>query len=197
MEFVTKIKLGSVTNLSDARYAAALGAEWVGFSFDKDSKEYIHPVKAKEIIDWIAGVEIVGEFGDMPTGDISDYISLLNLTWIEVNNNLTPQELNLLPVNKIKVITKGADNVEEITTDYREHVEFFLLKGFDEEEVKSLAVQHQVIWDVPVLNEEQVTAIKNSLPTAINLKGEDEEQPGTRDFNLLNDFMDQLRTEDI
>lgn len=195
MEFVTKIKLGSVTNLSDARYAAALGAEWVGFCFDKNLPEYIHPVKAKEIIDWIAGIEIVGEFGEITESDISDYIALLNLSWIEVDNNLSPNELNLLPANKIKVINKGVGSVDDIIADYREHVEFFLLKGFNAEEVRSLTMQHQVIWDVPMLNAAQVAAIKDSLPTAINLKGEDEEQPGTRDFSLLNDFVDQLRMD--
>lgn len=193
-DFVTKIKLGSVTNLSDARYAAALGAEWVGFNFDKNSAEYINPVTAKEIIDWIEGVDIVGEFGEITESDISDYIQLLNLTWIEVNNNLSPNQLNLLPVNKIKVINKG-DDLDEVINDYGDIVEFFLLKGFNAKEAQEMTMQHSVIWDVPVLNDDVVKDIKHIRPTAINLKGEDEEQPGTRDFSLMNEFVDQLRTE--
>ncbi len=59
-----KIKLGNVTNLSDARFAAAAGIDYMGFCFDPQSVSYIPPVKAKEIIDWTTGCFVVAEFGN-------------------------------------------------------------------------------------------------------------------------------------
>jgi hypothetical protein len=41
-----------VNNLSDARYAAAVGIEYIGFCFDNSNPNYIAPIKAKEMIDW-------------------------------------------------------------------------------------------------------------------------------------------------
>jgi phosphoribosylanthranilate isomerase len=61
--YPAKIKLSNITNLSDARYAAAVGIDYIGFCFDTNDANYIPPVKAKEIFEWTSGTIVVAEFG--------------------------------------------------------------------------------------------------------------------------------------
>ena len=90
MNFITKVKLGSITNLSDARYAAAAGIDYLGFCFDPNHQNYIAPMKAKEIIDWITGCEIVAEFGNQSKEEIKTMNDVIRFDFIELNNQLLP-----------------------------------------------------------------------------------------------------------
>ena len=51
----TKVKVSSIENLSDARYCAGMGVEWLGFPLAMPVE------KLEEIRNWLAGVQIVGE----------------------------------------------------------------------------------------------------------------------------------------
>jgi len=45
----------SINNLTDARYFAALGVDWLGFNINPASESYINAEQLKEIIDWVEG----------------------------------------------------------------------------------------------------------------------------------------------
>ena len=61
MALKLRVKLGGVNNLSDARYAAGMGVEAIGFGIDKEQQGFLDPEAMHAISDWIAGIEIVGE----------------------------------------------------------------------------------------------------------------------------------------
>ena len=88
-----KIKLGNITNLSDARFAAAAGIEYMGFCFDTNNVNYIPPVKAKQIIDWTSGCFVVAEFGNQSIHEIIAITEMLNIDIVEINNHLMPADL--------------------------------------------------------------------------------------------------------
>ena len=52
----TKVKVSAIENLSDARYCAGMGVEWLGFSMTDVPLD-----KFNEIRNWLSGVQIVGE----------------------------------------------------------------------------------------------------------------------------------------
>jgi phosphoribosylanthranilate isomerase len=56
MSLKTKVKAGNITNLSDARYCAGMGVDWLSFPAEK-----VNPVKFKEITDWVTGPQFVLE----------------------------------------------------------------------------------------------------------------------------------------
>ena len=64
MALKTIVKVGSITNLSDARYCAGMGVEMLGFAFDPSHGYYLQAIQFNEIIKWVSGVTIVGELGD-------------------------------------------------------------------------------------------------------------------------------------
>jgi phosphoribosylanthranilate isomerase len=62
-----QLKISSITNLTDARFFSAIGANYLGFCFDVLNENNISIAKAKEIINWLHEPVIIGEFGNHQT----------------------------------------------------------------------------------------------------------------------------------
>lgn len=205
MSFLTKIKLGNVTNLSDARYAAAVGINYIGFCFDPSSHNYIAPIKAKEMIDWITGSFIVAEFGDQSFSEINDISELLNVNVIELDNRLLPDEIPAFgkPVIK-KIDVSGFDTgqLKKEIASYKEVCDAFHLYSsgswahLSEMELKSVFSNAQVIWGFEVSETTVKDIIQTYLPFAINISGGMEEKAGIKDFDELNELLDTITIED-
>lgn len=205
MSFQTNIKLGNITNLSDARFAAAAGATYIGFCFDPSNANYIAPIKAKEIIDWVTGSSVVAEFGDQSFDEIHDISELLNVDVIEVNNTLLPDELLSLGKPVIKKINVNQFNKEQLQIEINAYEKvadaFHVYAGssteiYDCDQLVALCESHRVIWGLQ-LNTNNVLNILSSFgPFGINLVGGSEEKAGMKDFDELNDLFDTLRIDD-
>ncbi|HCS19502.1 MAG TPA: hypothetical protein DIW47_02880 [Bacteroidetes bacterium] len=82
----SRIKFGSITNLTDARYAAAVYADWLGFCFIPGHSRYIEPIKAKEIIDWLSGPKMVAELGSLMPETMMSALEILMIDTVQVND---------------------------------------------------------------------------------------------------------------
>ena len=106
MDYPFILKFSSISNLTDARYAAGAWADFVGFCFDPSSDHYIEPKSAKEIIAWINGPVVVAEFGKQPIEWIKDFVDALQITVIELPSDYSdPSVLDL----GVKIILRGND----------------------------------------------------------------------------------------
>ncbi len=61
MALKTLVKVGSITNLSDARYCAGMGVDFLGFRVVPDQANVMAPKTFQEIRGWITGPQIVAE----------------------------------------------------------------------------------------------------------------------------------------
>ena len=59
----TKVILLNVTNLSDARYAAGMGVNFIGFSINPVSNHFVTAKDANAISEWLSGVSLIGNIG--------------------------------------------------------------------------------------------------------------------------------------
>ena len=84
MHLKTKVKAEAINNLSDARYFAAMGVSWLGFSLDLSKKTNLEPETIREIIQWVQGPKIVGEFGLQPESHILEMAEQLELDYIQI-----------------------------------------------------------------------------------------------------------------
>lgn len=205
MSFLTKVKFSNVTNLSDARYAAAVGIEYIGFCFDTASTDYIAPIKAKEMIDWITGSNIVAEFGHQSLEEIKDISELLNVDAVELNNNILPDELPEIGkaiIKKIDVNKYTKDQLEKEITAYAKYCDAFHLyasgkpENYDCEQLVELCKKHQIIWGLDVSKQTIINTINSFKPFAINVSGGTEEQVGIKDFDELNELLEMITLED-
>jgi phosphoribosylanthranilate isomerase len=90
MALQTKVKVSGINNLTDARYCAGMGVDMLGFCIDETAKEFIGFKKIEEIIQWISGVQFVGEiFGGQ--SKFSEQMLSYNFDFLEVNELHLPQ----------------------------------------------------------------------------------------------------------
>jgi phosphoribosylanthranilate isomerase len=71
MAYPTSILIRGINNLSDARYCAGMGADKLSFVLDPSLPGYLEPAVVKELAGWIAGVELIGEFGELSAPEIN------------------------------------------------------------------------------------------------------------------------------
>lgn len=205
MSFLSNIKISNVTNLSDARYAAAVGINYIGFCFDSDSTNYIAPIKAKEMIDWITGSHIVAEFGNQSLDEIKDISELLNVDVIELNNTILPDELPCLEKAIIKKIDLSVYTLAQLNTElqaYKNYCDAFHLFtsqnniAIPENDLIDVCANYKIIWGLPVTNNTVLAIINGVKPYAINVSGGQEEKAGIKDFDELNDLLEVITQED-
>ncbi len=202
MSFLTNVKLGNITNLSDARYAAAAGVTYIGFCFDPANENYIAPIKAKEIIDWVTGSSVVAEFGNQSLEEIRDISELLNVDAIEVENRLLPDELISLGKPVIKKISLSEYSEAQLLTEteaYQPVADAFHLYRGDELNaslLKDLCARYQIIWGFPVEVSSVINTLQTYSPFALNLSGGLEEKAGIKDFDEMNELFELIYRED-
>jgi phosphoribosylanthranilate isomerase len=198
------VKISGVNNLSDARYCAGMGVQWVGFCLDESAAAYLPAAKVTEIAGWLAGVAFIGELGsnDIPT-DITAY----PLNYLQTD---APEKLAQLSNYQLPLILRlTADTVEELPNaasamaTYRTSVDFFLLEGNlnpDALEVqtalRNICEKYRVVLGLPFRAEvvsEQLAVIQ---PYGIALEGGFEIKPGLKDFDEIAAILEALEVED-
>src|SRR3954471_4938768 len=61
MPLKTLVKVGSITNLSDARYCAGMGVDMLGFGVVEDHDNHIDISLFQQIRGWVSGPQVVAE----------------------------------------------------------------------------------------------------------------------------------------
>lgn len=80
--YKTKIYASRVTNLSDARYFAAMGVNYLGIPLDTGLKTDT----IKELFDWVEGPEFIGEItGIQSLPDLESVVDILELNKMAIN----------------------------------------------------------------------------------------------------------------
>ncbi len=195
-----KLKLSPITNLSDARFAAAAGFHYMGFCFDPNAVDFLLPIKAKEILEWTSGSHCVGEFGDQSAEEIQEISELLGVDVILLDNHILPDELSHFSKPIIKVI--GLNQMDEAAVKreiaaYSPFCDAFQLnaQGISVANllwVKPLTESYKIILNVG--NDASAINEIDSLisPFAIHLQAATEEQTGMRDFSDLNALLEAI-----
>ncbi len=186
------VKIGDVTNLSDARYAAGMGVDYIGFNIDTNSNYFVNASTFKQIVNWVSGVNIIGEVGNnLPSEEnFSPYLTE-TINPLLVNNH-TVFRINgtSLPISQLEAIIKS-------------NPAFFYVIEISPEQIKtdsnaltSLCLKYTVylssIFNETLL-EQIVTAIK---PKGIEIKGGHEDQPGFKDYEGIANVLEWLEEED-
>ena len=86
MALSTFVKICNISNLSEARYCAGMGVDQLGFNLNPNDKQAISIETFMDIKEWIAGVDLIGEFGDIGQNDLLEIPQQLPLDLIETSN---------------------------------------------------------------------------------------------------------------
>ncbi|MGB3586848.1 MAG: hypothetical protein WBA23_09925, partial [Tunicatimonas sp.] len=94
MALKTTVKVGSINNLSDARYCAGIGVDILGFCFESSHEKFIEPTTFLALSEWLSGVQYMAEFPTYSFQQIEETLALYEkVQHIQAGNS---QELTLL-----------------------------------------------------------------------------------------------------
>jgi phosphoribosylanthranilate isomerase len=86
MALKTLVKVGSITNLSDARYCAGMGVDFLGFRVIEGQPAMISAKSFQEIRGWITGPQIVAEiYGIETTAQLEETLQNLHPDYLELS----------------------------------------------------------------------------------------------------------------
>ena len=127
----TKVKVGKVTNLSDARYCAGMGVDMLGFSIGL-AHDSIDPKKYKEITEWVSGPDFVLEWaGAEIPGDFADIIQPYNAGFVEIDarhlKNIDEIQSRLI----VTVQAKDWHSLREMILSHKNRISYVLLTSSD------------------------------------------------------------------
>lgn len=197
------VYISDVDNLSDARYAAGMAVDLIGFKLDPKDEAALNLEKFKEISEWISGVKIVGEFGDSDPDETKELLEQFSVDYLLISDESKIHDFSLLGIPLIFKI-----NVDE-TTDLAStfnfcagSVDYFLLESNSENPDSTTENQiHKLANNYPIIlgygvDESNVKTITGNLNLkGIALKGSPELRPGYKDFDEMADILEALEID--
>lgn len=201
MANATNIKLSPITNLSDARFAAAAGIEYMGFCFDPSSPDFLLPIKAREILEWTSGSHAIGEFGKQEVEEIAELSELLNMDVVLLNNNILPDELPQIAKPIIKAISLDDMGPVELANElcaYAPYADAFQLNGLQsiearKDELIEACAQYKIVWNLPYTHANVLEILNTYKPYSIVILAATEEKTGMKEYDELNEMLEILR----
>lgn len=191
MSLKSKVKVGRVTNLSEARYCAGMGVDMLGFPVGKDG---LTPEQYKQMIEWVAGPEFVLE---------TNHSDSVDRTYITDNYpghyvGIGVREIDWLYETKLNfvVILEARDWVRvygDLTS--RDNVKFVEVVNASKQDaatIRAIAAYFPVL--VRISSVEDLSII-DSLNAGIALTGSDEEKPGIKDYSKVAEILESLEVD--
>jgi phosphoribosylanthranilate isomerase len=200
----TSVIVNGINNLSDARYCAGMGADIIGFNLRLDDPNRMQAATLKEIVGWISGVQLAGEFERAKPDIINELAEEFNLDFIQLETPYLIDEIEEISRPVIQKVYINKDTVEselmEMLDLYRPVVHTFLIYSSDFDTIdstniqllKTVAKKHPVILGFG-LDKDNVSAILDKIkPVGIGLLGGNEIKPGLKDFDELQDIFEEI-----
>ncbi len=208
MALNTFVIINNITNLSDARYCAGMGADVLGFTLEPDQPSSISESTFKELTGWVAGVLFLAEFTTTSVQEINKLAAEHQLDFVLLNQNYTASDAKQIEKPVIIKLTfdneKSADRLKALMEDYNGKAEYFLIDSENTEEISAdyVSLLRDLCAKFPViigfgLNATNLLAIlQQAEPAGVCLKGGHEIKPGLRNFDDLADMLELLQPEE-
>lgn len=200
-----KIKASAINNLTEGRYFAALGVEWLGFPTSK-----LPPEQIVEIKEWLFGPRFVLELGEETEEQINEIVQISGVHIIE-----TTRELNLLAlsadvqsvIRRIEVadgsdlsnVREKMDKIANATAQFLLHFqapynqcEHWLADESSLQKLNKLCQEFPVIIEIDSQVENIESFLSQVDPFGLSIQGTDEEEVGLKNFDHIADLMDLL-----
>ena len=174
-----KIKISQITNLTDARYFAAWGVDFLGFDINPDSDHFTPPSVVAEISEWVEGPLMVLESDSDPEDIlISDYRNALESVIIE-----TPADEN----KQLSSFTDSASGQKYVVYHSQDPWSSVSLAS-----IAHLVKEYDVVLlDIP-FHTHEVDMILDSGVSGFVIRGGEEEKVGFKSYDDMDDLFEYL-----
>lgn len=197
MALKTLVKVGKISNLSDARYCAGMSVDMLGFSVIATKENYVSPELFREMRGWFTGPSIVTE-----------------IYGIEKHEDLAPIVQNYLPdfvegtLSDIKKLHSAfvafivSTTYEEIKAHedelgiHRPQIAYLIVpESTPLDQLDALSKEYKILLRIDSVNPEDAK-LHNAHIKGIALQGGTEDKPGLKNYDALASVLEKLETED-
>lgn len=203
---MVKIKICGITNIEDALLAVDLGADALGFIFYKESKRYIRPERAHEIISKLPPfVTTVGVFVNQQLDEIRSIKEVVGFDVFQLHGDESPDFCKKLGRGVIKTIRVNEYiNSKEIESYPVQTILFdtYSTKGyggtgesFRWEILKGLNTSKRIILSGGLSAENVSHAIRTAKLYGVDVSSGVEDYPGKKNPEKLKKFIEATRNE--
>ncbi|MEP2669580.1 MAG: hypothetical protein ABJH04_11325 [Cyclobacteriaceae bacterium] len=193
MQLKTRVKVGNITNLSDARYCAGMGVDLLGFPIG-DADGQISFSTFQEIAEWVVGPEFILEYVD--TMDEDEFQKVTQ------SGSIQHIQLNFAQLQKLSgklgnlhiVLKTSIEEWNDIHTQLSTYtISYLVLEESKTPEWKKVEeINSSVHVLIPQRFIPDIDAV-NSLPiSGIVLEGSSEDKPGQKDYDHLATVLESL-----
>lgn len=190
MALKTLVKVGKITNLSDARYCAGMGADMLGFRILPGDPDYLSPTQFEEMRGWFAGPDIVAElYGFDDLQDLDEVVAAYKPDILEFSLD---QVGHLAAAGEHSVMIRGdAKSLVEIRKELSWVRLVYAIVDYEPGDVLvQLCTALPVLVAVNSIDEAQKALALSCRGIALN--GSHEERPGLKDYGMLSDILESL-----
>ncbi len=181
-----KLKVASITNLTDARFFSAIGAHYLGFCFDALNEKNISITKAKEIVQWLHEPVIVGEFGSHQSKEEIEFIAK-EMELDEIQIPFSHGQKDELSFDKFLML----DNWSIVNSQWP--MDSFVLKINNKDlgnEILRNFISNNKVFIEADFNKENILSFTEILkPYGIQISCKKEEKPG---FSFVDEYAETL-----
>lgn len=199
-----RVKICGITNINDASAAVESGADALGFVFYKDSKRYIEPARAYEIISLLPPfITTVGVFVNPSIQEIKDAVDASDVDAVQLHGDETPEFCSTLPYKTIKAIRVRSvilpDNIElypvqAILFDSYSDVEYGGTgRGFSKNLLRGVSFSKQIILSGGLNPDNVEEAISTVQPYAVDVSTGVEDSPGKKNASKVRQFIEVVK----
>jgi len=204
----TKIKICGMTNVSNALFAAELGADMIGFIFVPSSPRYVTPAQAAEIVCQLPeNVTPVGVFANESETRIRSIMQRTGIRMLQLHGNESPEECARYSGDVIKAFHVKVGFDPSVLKQYP--TSLFLLDTFSSQALGGTGKTFN--WDIAVeakkygnimlaggLNPENISeAITRVHPYGVDINSGVESSPGKKDHAKLKALFEQIRKKEL
>ena len=186
MPLKTVVKVGNISNLSDARYCAGMGVDMLGFSVVAGSADYVLPKLFQEIRGWVSGPRFVAQIYGLGTHEqLPEIIQNYAPDYFELDAQTFKMYSTHLSLPCIVSVTKE----EFASLQNSDNIAYFLM---DEAALSPAENNGSPV----LLKVESATELQEKLDryrlTGVALNGSPEIRPGFKDYNELAEILELL-----
>lgn len=193
MSLKTKVKAGNITNLSDARYCAGMGVDWLGFPSDRiDAKTF------GEITGWVTGPQFILE---LSAGSISESLGEYSVDFLQIDYTQLKEIQNVSNATFIvKLSILDWINAKAAISKNIDRISFLLLTDLNKsassnqdtlDEIQSYA---DIFIELDSCNYTLEEVLDLSV-SGIGISGNQELKPGLKDYTELADVLERLEVD--
>jgi phosphoribosylanthranilate isomerase len=191
MALKTLVKVGSITNLSDARYCAGMGVDFLGFRLIEGQPGMIPVGSFQEIRGWITGPQIVAEiYGISSATEFARIMEEAHPDYLELSLEEYAAVGNLITLPYILRVT----DARELPSDFA-NKPAYLITDLKINPVTSRYIpEYELLVDVSSAGEVD-TALSQTGISGIALYGGTEIRPGLKDYEELSAILEALEAD--